>query len=458
MRGADMKHYDVIVIGAGAGLEIAFKALSAGLKVALVDKGNVGGTCLNVGCVPSKMLIYPADRIREIEEAKKLGIHAKIDHIDFSSMMVRMKKAVKEGRNSIQKEIKKSKHLDFYNDEAHFIGEYVLEIKNEKIRGEKIFIVSGARPLIPPIKGLDKIEYLTNENVLELKRRPQSLIIIGGGYIAAEYGHFFSALGTKVVIVGRNERLIPNEEPEISDLVEKEFRKRMEIHTGTDVLEARQNRKGYDVLVKKKNSGKEMEIRAEKIMVAAGRESNADLLRVQNTGVETTEAHTLKVNDYLQTTKKNVWALGDAIGRQMFTHAASKEVELAWHNATQKRKMKMNFRIVPHAIFTQPQIASVGLTEEQARKDYDILVGKTKYSDIVKGEAMMEEESFAKAIVEKGTRRILGFHMIGPEASTLIQEVVNAMANEESVESITRSMHIFPALSELVPETLSNLK
>jgi dihydrolipoamide dehydrogenase len=210
--------------------------------------------------------------------------------------------------------------------------------------------------------------------------------------------------------------------------------------------------------VKKKNTGKEMEIKAEKIMVAVGRESNADLLKVQNTGVETTEAHYLKVNDYLQTTKKNIWALGDAIGRQMFTHAASKEVELAWHNATQKRKMKMNFRIVPHAIFTQPQIASVGLTEEQARKDYEILVGKTKYSDTVKGEAMMEEEGFAKAIVEKGTQRILGFHMIGPEASTLIQEVVNVMANEESIESITRSMHIFPALSELIPDTLSNLK
>jgi mycothione reductase len=453
-----MKNYDVIVIGAGAGLEIVFKALSSGLKVALVNKGNVGGTCLNVGCVPSKMLIYPADRIREIEEAKKLGIYARIDRIDFSSLMERVKKAVKEGQNSIKKEIKNSKHLDFYNNEAHFIGEYVLDTGGEKIRGEKIFIVSGARPLIPPTEGLDKIEYLTNENVLELKRRPKSLIIIGGGYIAAEYGHFFSAMGTKVVIVGRNKRLIPNEEPEISDLVKKEFGKRMEIHTGAEILEARRTREGCTLLVKKKNTGKEMEIKAEKIMVAVGRESNADLLKVENTGVQTTEAHYIKVNDYLQTTKKNIWALGDAIGMQMFTHAASKEVDVAWHNATQRKKIKMNFRIVPHAIFTQPQIASVGLTEERARKDYDILVGKTKYSDTVKGEAMMEKEGFAKAIVEKGTQRILGFHMIGPEAPALIQEVVNVMANEKNVESITRSMHIFPALSELIPDTLSNLK
>jgi len=453
-----MKNYDVIVIGSGVGLSIVFKALAAGLRVALVDKGNVGGTCLNVGCKPSKMLIYPADRIREIEEAKKLGIHAKIDHIDFSSIMERMKKAVREGQDYIKKEIEKSKNLDFYSHEAHFVEEYTLEIMNEKIRGEKIFIVSGARPLIPPTKGLDKIAYLTNETVLELKRRPESMIIIGGGYIGAEYGHFFAAIGTKVAIVGRNERLVPNEEPEISDLLRKTMEQQMEIHTGTEVLDVTQSSDSYAVLVKNKKTGEEKQMKAEKIMVAVGRKSNADLLEVQNTGVETTEAGFIKVNDYLQTTKENIWALGDAIGKQMFTHAGDTEAGLAWHNATQEKRMKMDFRIVPHAIFTYPQIASVGLTEVQARKEYGILVGRAKYSDIVKGEAMMEEESFAKAIVEKDTKKILGFHIIGPEASTLIQEVVNAIANEGNIESITNSMHIFPALSELITETLSNLE
>ena len=216
-----MKKYDVIVIGAGVGLGIAFKALAAGLKVALVEKGKVGGTCLNVGCKPSKILITAADRIREIEEARKLGVRAKIESIDFSSIMKRMRGAVDEGRNYMEREIKKSKRLDFYDGAARFIGEYTLEIENERIKGNKIFIASGARPSIPPLKGLDKIEYLTNETVLELKKKPKSMIIIGGGYIAAEYGHFFSAVGTKVTIVGRNERLVPNEEPEISDLFKK---------------------------------------------------------------------------------------------------------------------------------------------------------------------------------------------------------------------------------------------
>jgi len=453
-----MKNYDVIVIGAGVGLSIVFKALSAGLRVALIDKGSVGGTCLNVGCKPSKILISAADRIREIEEAKKLGVQARIDHIDFLSIMERMRKAVKEGRDYILKEIRNSRDIDFYNNEAHFIEDYTLEIKNEKIKGRKIFIVSGSRPSVPPTKGLDKVKYLTNESVLELNERPESLIIIGGGYIAAEYGHFFSAVGTKVTIVGRNDRLVPNEEPEISDLFKKELGRNMEIHTGTEVLEVRRNGDGYAVFLKNKNTGEEKEIEAERIMIAAGRISNADLLEIKNTGVETTEAGFIKVNDYLQTTKENVWALGDAIGKQMFTHAGGKEADLVWHNATGKEKIRMDFRIVPHAIFTHPQIASVGLTEEQAKKEYNILIGRAKYSDIVKGEAMMEEEGFAKAIIEKDTKRILGFHIIGPEASVLIQEVVNIMANRGTIKSIADSIHIFPALSELIPETLNNLE
>ena len=193
-------------------------------------------------------------------------------------------------------------------------------------------------------------------------------------------------------------------------------------------------------------------------MVSAGRRSNADLLKPENAGIETDRANFIKVDDYLRTNRKQIWALGDAIGRAMFTHAGDREAEVAWHNATHRKKMKMDFGSVPHAVFTWPQIASVGLTEEQAGKDHEILVGRAAYSDTVMGEAMVEREGFAKAIVEKGTGRILGFHIAGPHAAILIQEVVNAMINNSGVKSITGCMHIFPALSNLVPETFSNLK
>jgi mycothione reductase len=454
-----MKTYDVIVIGAGdVGLGIAFKAASAGLKVALIDKGNIGGTCVNYGCVPTKTLIYTADRIAEILEATKLDIRAQITDIDFRAAMERMRNAVTSGRSSIKKTIEETENLDFINTEVHFINERTFEAGDEKIEGKKIFIASGASPSIPPIKGLDTISYLTNETVLELKKRPESMIIIGGGYVGLEYAHFFSTLGTKVTMVHRHSNFLPSEEPEISELLKKEIGKRIQLHMNVETSAVRHTRRGYAVLVKDTHTGEGKEITAETLLVAAGRKSNASLLRVENAGIETDKANFIKVDEYLQTNKDRIWAVGDSNGRAMFTHAGDKEAELAWHNATNQEKIKMDYESVPHAVFTYPQIASVGLTEERGRKSHEILVGRAMYSDTVMGEAMVEREGFAKAIVEKGTQRILGFHIIGPHAAILIQEAVNAVTNIGNVKSITGCMHIFPALSGLITETLANLQ
>jgi len=454
-----LKNYDVIVIGAGdVGLGVAFKAASAGLRVALIDKGNVGGTCVNYGCVPSKTLIHTADRIVEILEAKKLDIHAQITDINFRAVMERMRNAVTTGRSSIKKAIEETGNLEFINSEGHFIDEHTLEAGDEKIEGKKIFIASGARPMIPPIKGLETISYLTNESVLELKKRPESMIIVGGGYIGLEYAHFFSALGTKVTMVHRHSNFLPSEEPEISELLKKEIGKRIQLLLDVETSTVRHSSMGYTVLVKGVSTGEEKEVSAAALLVAAGRKSNASLLRVENAGIETDKANFIEVDEYLQTNKEHIWAVGDSNGRAMFTHAGDEEAELAWHNATNQKKIKMDFESVPHAVFTYPQIASVGLTEERARKSHEILVGRAMYSDTVMGEAMVEREGFAKAIVEKGTQRILGFHIIGPHASILIQEAVNAVANKASVESITGCMHIFPALSGLITEALGNLE
>jgi mycothione reductase len=453
--------HDVVVVGAGdSGLGIAFKAASEGLKTALVDKGRVGGTCVNYGCVPSKILIHVADRILEIRETAKLGIHAEAVNADFKAIMERMRSVVSSGTNSIRKAIGETENLDFYNTACHFIDDKTVRAGNELIRGKKIFIASGSRPLIPPVQGLNKVHFLTNESVLELENLPDSMVIIGGGYIGVEYAHFFSALGTKVTVVERNARLLPFEEPEISELLKNELGRRVQLYMGAgvnQVTQARDNR-GYLVIINNPDGGENMEISAEVIMVAAGRKSNADLLDIENAGIETEGAHFIKVDDYLRTNKKHIWAVGDAIGKAMFTHAGDKESEIAWHNARRRKKVKMDFESVPHAVFSYPQIASVGLTEEQARKQYDVIVGRAKYSDTVMGEAMMDTEGFAKAIVGKETGRIIGFHIIGPHAAILLQEVVNAVINKNDVESVTNCMHTFPALSGLIPETLRNLQ
>ncbi len=458
-KGGSMKEYDVIVIGSGSGLSLVHKALSEKAKVALVAKEYLGGTCLNVGCVPSKLLIYPADRIMEIEDAGKLGVSAAIKSIDFVRIMERMRAYIQRGVSFLREDTISTENLDFYEAEGRFIADYTLQVQSEKIdeqiRGRKIFIASGTRPLIPPIKGLQNVDYLTNETLLSLERLPESVLVLGGSYIGVEYAHFFSAMGSKVTIVERLERLVAFEEPEISDLLKKEMEKRMTIYTGTTAIEVRKKGNGVALLLKEEITGQEKEVAAERLLVAAGRVSNASRLDLPKTGVETDRAGFIKVDNYLQTSKEHIWAVGDTTGKQMFTHAADKEVGIAWHNATHEDKTEMDFAAVPHAVFSYPQIASIGLTEAQARNTYQVLVGKANYSDVVQGDARMEESGFAKAVIEKETGRILGFHIIGPEASVLIQEVVNAVANKARADSITDSIHIFPSLSELIPEALN---
>ncbi|KYC45647.1 MAG: Dihydrolipoyl dehydrogenase [Candidatus Methanofastidiosum methylothiophilum] len=452
-----MKKYDVLVIGSGAGMGVASDALSNGFKVAVVDKGPLGGTCLNLGCIPSKLIIFPADRVSEIENSKKLGVEANITKIRFKEIMERMRSSIAEDREQMREGIKQAKNLDFYDGAGYFVDDYTMEVNGKKIIGEKIFIAAGARPLIPNVTGIDKVDYLTNESILELNELPKSVVILGGGYIACEFGHFLSGMGSEVTIIQRNVRLVANEEPEVSDLLLKEMSKRMKIYTATEVIELAKEGSLVKVIGKDRNTNKTIEVSAEKLLIAGGRLPNSDLLKVENTGVKTDSRGFIIVDEFLQTSKENIWAFGDVIGKYMFRHSANKEAVYAWHNSLHEKKVPMDYTAIPHAVFSYPEIASVGMTESEAKKKYKVLVGHAKYNSVAKGIAMLEEDSFAKAIVDKETNKILGFHIIGPYASILIQEVINVMANNLDRRAIFKGIHIHPALSELIPSTLGNL-
>lgn len=452
-----VRRYDVIVIGSGSGGAIVDAALNQGLRVAWVDKGPLGGTCINVGCVPSKILVVPANHIMEIREAGKFGIAASVGEVDFAAIMERARQPRARTQQHIRGAIEHVDALDFYETEAHFVDSHTLQVGETRIQGDKVFIVAGARPAIPPAAGLDAIPYLTNDTVFELNERPDSLVIIGGGYIACELGHFFSAVGTDVTIVQRNERLVPDEEPEISELLLRKMSERMGILTATEAVAVRPVDNGYTVTGENRRTGEQLEVTGTHVLVATGRTSNADLLQVANAGIETDARGYIVANPYLQTNVENIWALGDAIGKHMFKHTANREATIAWHNSQHAHPTPMNYSAVPHAVFTFPEVASVGMTEAEARRDHDVLVGKAMYDDVAYGIALVADEGFAKAVVDAESGELLGFHIVGPYAAILIQEVVNAMAAGDAIGQLRQGIHIHPALPELVLSTLGNL-
>lgn len=455
-----MERFDVIVIGSGSGMLVASAAVEQGLRTALVEHGKMGGTCINVGCVPSKMLIYPADVVATLKDAGKLGINATVDSVDFNNIMTRMHTLVNHDSGHQTRAVEATPNLTWFKETGEFISDYTMQVGSHTITAEMIFIVSGARTAIPPIKGIENIDYLTSDTVLELQTPPKSILIVGGGYIGMEYGHFFSGIGTKTTILQRPYRVLPDEEQEISDLLKKEMQQRMEIYTSYEAIEAKQEGTQKALIARNRQDGSQKEFSAESVMIATGRVSNADILKPEKTGVELDERGYIKVNEYLETSKKNIRAFGDAIGIQMFKHVANYEAGVVWHNAIHDHKVKMDFSAAPHAVFTHPQVASVGLTEEEAKQQkYKILVGKALYSETAMGAAMGFSEGFVKVVVEGETGKILGGHIIGPEASILIQEIVNAMVSETgNFAPIARGMHIHPAMSEVVQNAFGNLK
>jgi len=454
-----MERFDVIVIGSGSGMIVASAAVEQGFRTALVEHGKMGGTCINVGCVPSKMLIYPADVVATLKDAGKLGINATVDSVDFNNIMTRVHTLVNHDSGHQARAVEATPNLAWFKETGEFISDYTMQVGSHTITAEMIFIVSGARTAIPPIKGIENIGYLTSDTVLELQTPPKSILIVGGGYIGMEYGHFFSGIGTKTTILQRPYRVLPDEEPEISDLLKKEMQQRMEIYTGYEAIEAKQEGTQKALIARNRQDGSQKEFSAESVMIATGRVSNADILKPEKTGVELDERGYIKVNEHLETSKKNIWAFGDAIGIQMFKHVANYEAGVVWHNAIHDHKVKMDFSAAPHAVFSHPQVASVGLTEEEAKQqNYKILVGKTLYKETAMGAAMGFPEGFVKVVVEKETGKILGGHIIGAEASILIQEIVNAMITETgNFAPIARAMHIHPAMSEVVQNAFGNL-
>ncbi len=448
-----MPHYDVLIIGSGVGYKLATKTAKQGLRTALVDRDPPGGTCPNRGCIPSKIWITVADKIREADQLARIGAEMTLDSVDFCTIRDRTQDWIRAGQDHKRDYLANDANIDFYEgDVAEFVGNKTLRVGDTEITADRVVIASGSRPVIPPVEGLEEAGYLTNRNVFDIERLPGSIVIIGGGYIAVEFAHFFSALGTKVTLIGRNPRLVPKADEDVSGAILDGLSRYVDVRTDHEVLSVAMEDNLKVVTARDRATGDEVHFAAAEIMVATGRRSNADMLKPEATGVEVDERGWIVADHHLATNVDGIWAMGDAVNRGQFRHTADMHQRIVYINAFTDDHHHLDEHAIPNAIFTWPQVGSVGMTEREAKEaGVHYHHAKMMYKDVSKGYALGEEEGFIKVLVEADTERILGAHMVGPESATLIQQVVNVMnAGDGTYEPFKWSQVIHPTLSGVV--------
>ena len=448
-----VEKFDLVVIGSGSGLDVANEAARNGLKVAIIESGPVGGTCLNRGCIPSKMLLHVADLVETVRSSHKFSVNADNISVNFPKIVKEVSDFVDDESSGIEKYLSSAKNPTLFRGIAEFTGHKELRVGNTLIRGRKILIAAGARPKIPEFPGLIEVGYLTSTEALRLSSLPESLIIIGGGYIAVELAHFFGSLGSKVYIIQRSDRLLTREDEEISRSFTKEFAKKHRVLLSSEPEMITKKEGVYHVKVKSSIEENSITVRAKKLLIAVGVTPNTDTLKLERTGVKLDESGFIIVDEYLETNVKGIFSLGDVIGKYMLKHSANMEAQYSYYNIIDSgNKIPVNYNAIPHAVFTSPQIAGVGLSEQEAKAmELDFVVGKYRYIDTGMGMALKDESGFVKILVEKASRKILGCHIMGIDASTLLHEVVVAMnAGNGNIENITETVHTHPALSEVV--------
>jgi pyruvate/2-oxoglutarate dehydrogenase complex dihydrolipoamide dehydrogenase (E3) component len=436
--------YDLGIIGGGSGgLVVASAAAQLKAKVALVERDRLGGDCLWFGCVPSKSLIHASRVAYEVKNAARFGVHTEHPKIDFSKAADHVQTVIKTIEPHDSPERFRGLGVDVIFGEGKFSDRQTFEVNGRQLKARAFVISTGSRPAIPAIPGLTEAGFLTNEKVFSLQERPDNFAIIGGGPIGCELGQAFSRLGSNVTIIESGDHLLQKEDPEAAQVVQDQL-----ISEGIKILtQTRVEQVELKAGKKHIKAGKNTII-ADEILLAAGRVPNVESLNLEAAGVAVGKQG-IQVNSKLQTTNPRIYACGDVIGGYQFTHVAGYEAVVVLTNALFFPVSKANYRVIPWATFTDPELARVGLTEKQAIERYgkDIYVLKQPFSGVDRAQAEGKTSGFAK-IITRVNGEILGAHLVGPSAGELIHEVVLAMANNLKVSALT-GIHIYPTLSEV---------
>jgi dihydrolipoamide dehydrogenase len=444
-----MTRYDAVVIGSGqAGNPLSQKLADQGWSVALIEKEQLGGTCVNNGCTPTKTMVASAQVAHYARHAAEWGVHAADVRVDLAAVVARKDRVVNQWRSGIEQKVAARKNLHLYRGTARFIQPHRIRVNQEEIEGERIFINTGARPATPPLRGLDRIDYLTNASILQLRELPDHLLVVGGGYIGLEFGQMFRRFGSNVTVVHRGDRLLPREDADVT----LELQKALEQEGIRFVLGAsltgvdRQN--GQIVLEAGTKGGSET-VRGSHLLIATGRRPNTDDLGLDAAGVQLTPEGFIKVNGRLETNVPGVWALGDVKGGPAFTHISYNDYQIVYSNLIEGKNLSTDHRLVPYAVFTDPQLGRVGLSEQEARaRGHKLKVGKIPTAWVARAIERGETAGLMKVVVDADTDRILGAAILAPEGGELIQILEFVMLAGAPYRLLKGAVYIHPTLAE----------
>ena len=448
--------FDVVIIGGGAGgLFASSVANTLGAKTALLEKKRLGGDCTWFGCMPSKAILKSASVANLLKRHSKFGLAVEDNfHLNPSKALMYVRGVVEEISTHHPAEVFEKRGIKVIFGPPQFIDKNTIEINGKRLTSKKFIICTGSHPMIPPIEGLKNIEYLTNKNVFNLDTLPQSLIVLGGGPIGVELSQALNRLGVKIYIVEMMDRILFREDKEVSQILENRLKEEgIQILTGKKAVKFIKKDSKVYITVQDKNGDNE-EVAAENVLVAVGRAPNLEGLFLENSGVEFTKQG-IKVNPYLQTTNKDIFACGDVVGPYMFSHVAAYQAQVCVRNALFKRPawQKVNYQNIAWATFTEPELAHLGLTEEEVKDRYkDVKIYKTDYANSDRAITDSEKEGLVKIITDK-KGNILGAHIVGAQASEIIQGFLIAKSLKIRLEKLSNPIFIYPTLSELVKKT-----
>ena len=462
-----MTHYDLVVVGTGSGNTIVTKQF-ADRKVAIVERGTFGGTCLNVGCIPTKMFVHTADLAAVPSHSSRLGVDTQLVGVRWQDIRDRIFgriDPISASGSEYRLRHPNNVNVTLYHGTGRFTGERELTVtaaddgQTEVLTADQFVLAAGSRPIVPDIPGLEETGFHTSETIMRMERLPGRLGIIGGGFVAAELAHVFSSLGVDVTLIVRSDLLLGHEDREIAERYTEIAQEKYTVKFQHEVVGVQRRDDGI-VLETRCPDGTD-ELVVDELLVAVGRTPNSDVLNVEAAGVEVESDGRVIVDEYQQTAAEGVYALGDICSPYQLKHVANHEARVVQHNLLHPDdRIESDHRYVPHAVFGAPQVASVGLTEEQAiEQGIRYLVGREAYADIAYGWAMEDTTGFAKILADPATGLLLGCHIIGPQAATVIQPIIQAMTFGLDAPTMARGQYwIHPAMPELIENALLNLK